>query len=96
MGGEVICCGGAFNSPQVLQVSGIGNAKDLGEVGVKAIHDLPGVGENLQDHLEVYIQYGCKLPVSVQPALTWKAKILTVKDIPEAALVGYGGSDRAP
>ena len=70
--GEVVLCGGAFNSPQVLQVSGIGNAKELGEVGVKAIHDLPGVGENLQDHLEVYVQYGSKQPVSVAPALKYR------------------------
>ena len=69
---EVVLCGGAFNSPQTLQVSGIGNAKELGEVGVKAIHDLPGVGENLQDHLEVYVQYGSKQPVSVAPALKYR------------------------
>ena len=53
-------------------MSGIGNAKELGEVGVKAIHDLPGVGENLQDHLEVYVQYGSKQPVSVAPALKYR------------------------
>src|SRR6478609_7477420 len=69
---EVVLCGGAINSPQTLQISGIGNAKELGEVGVKAIHDLPGVGENLQDHLEVYVQYGSKQPVSVAPALKYK------------------------
>jgi choline dehydrogenase len=69
---EVVLCGGAFNSPQALQVSGVGNAKELGEVGVKAIHDLPGVGENLQDHLEVYVQYGSKKPVSVAPALKYR------------------------
>ena len=72
LSGEVVLCGGAFNSPQVLQVSGIGNAKELGEAGVKAFHDLPGVGENLQDHLEVYVQYGSKKPVSVAPALKYK------------------------
>jgi choline dehydrogenase len=69
---EVVLCGGAFNSPQALQVSGVGNAKELGEVGAKAIHDLPGVGENLQDHLEVYVQYGSKKPVSVAPALKYR------------------------
>jgi choline dehydrogenase len=69
---DVVLCGGAFNSPQVLQVSGIGNAKELEAVGVKAIHDLPGVGENLQDHLEVYVQYGSKKPVSVAPALKYR------------------------
>ena len=55
---EVILCGGAINSPQLLQLSGV---------------DLPGVGENLQDHLEVYVQYAATQPVSVQPALKkWK------------------------
>jgi choline dehydrogenase len=68
---EVILCGGAINSPQLLQLSGIGNAGELERVGVKPIHDLPGVGENLQDHLEVYVQYRCKQPVSVAPALKW-------------------------
>jgi choline dehydrogenase len=69
---EVILCGGAFNSPQLLQLSGIGSADELQRLGIPVTADLPGVGENLQDHLEVYIQYGCKLPVSVQPALKWQ------------------------
>ncbi len=68
-GGEVILCGGAINSPQLLQVSGVGHAGELAALGVDVIHDLPGVGENLQDHLEVYIQYKCRQPVSMQPAL---------------------------
>jgi len=71
-GGEVILCGGAINSPQVLQLSGIGNAAELGALGVDVVHDLPGVGENLQDHLEVYIQHGSKQPVSVAPAMKWR------------------------
>jgi choline dehydrogenase len=66
---EVILCGGAINSPQLLQLSGVGNVRELEAVGVKPVHDLPGVGENLQDHLEVYIQYASKLPVSVAPAM---------------------------
>jgi choline dehydrogenase len=70
--GEVILCGGAINTPQLLQISGVGNADELRKVGVEARHHLPGVGENLQDHLEVYIQYGCKLPVSVAPGLKWR------------------------
>ena len=68
----MILCGGAINSPQLLQVSGVGNARELGAVGVKVLHDLPGVGENLQDHLEVYVQFASKLPVSVAPALQWR------------------------
>jgi choline dehydrogenase len=68
-GGEVILCGGAINSPQLLQLSGVGDAGELRPLGVDVVADLPGVGENLQDHIEVYIQYACKLPVSVAPAL---------------------------
>ncbi len=67
--GNVILCGGAINSPQVLQVSGVGNAEELKKLGIDVVHHLPGVGENLQDHLEVYVQYSCLQPVSVAPAL---------------------------
>jgi choline dehydrogenase len=70
--GEVILCGGAFNTPQLLQLSGVGNAADLQALGIAPVVDLPGVGENLQDHLEVYIQYACTKPVSVAPALLWR------------------------
>ncbi len=66
---EIILCGGAINTPQILQLSGIGNAKELSALGIKVIANLPGVGENLQDHLEVYVQYACKKPVSMQPML---------------------------
>jgi len=70
--GEVILCGGAINSPQVLQLSGVGNADELTALGIDPVHHLPGVGENLQDHLEVYIQYACTQPVSMQPYLKWR------------------------
>lgn len=71
--GEVILCGGAFNSPQLLQLSGIGDADHLRSVGVDPVHHLPGVGENLQDHLEVYVQHSAKQPVSLNPNLKlWK------------------------
>ena len=66
---EVILCGGAFNSPQLLQVSGVGPADVLRAAGVSVLHDLPGVGENMQDHLEVYVQHSCTQPVSMQPNL---------------------------
>jgi choline dehydrogenase len=69
LAGEVILCGGSINTPQLLQLSGVGPAGLLERVGVDVVHDLPGVGENLQDHLEVYVQYGSKQPVSVAPAL---------------------------
>jgi choline dehydrogenase len=68
-GKEIILCGGAINTPQILQLSGIGNAGELANLGIDVVHDLPGVGENLQDHLEVYVQYACKQPVSMQPML---------------------------
>ncbi len=69
---EVICCGGAINSPQLLQVSGVGPASLLREVGIDVVQDLPGVGENLQDHLEVYVQHACAQPVSLTPNVLWR------------------------
>ncbi len=69
--GEVILCGGAINSPQLLQLSGVGDPALLRGLGIDVVQALPGVGENLQDHLEVYVQYACKQPVSMQPALKW-------------------------
>jgi choline dehydrogenase len=72
--GEVILCGGAINTPQILQVSGVGDAAELRPLGVEMVHDLPGVGEHLQDHLEVYVQHACTQPVSVAPYLRWRAR----------------------
>lgn len=69
---EVILCGGAINTPQLMQLSGVGNAAELSALGIDPVHHLPGVGENLQDHLEVYVQYACTQPVSVQPYLKWR------------------------
>jgi choline dehydrogenase len=71
---EVILCGGAINSPQLLQLAGIGNARELEQLGIKVVADLPGVGENLQDHLEVYLQHACKQPVSLGPWLKHRHK----------------------
>ena len=69
--GRVICSGGAINSPQLLQLSGVGPAAELEALDIPVVRDLPGVGENMQDHLEVYVQYACTQPVSVYPALRW-------------------------
>jgi choline dehydrogenase len=69
MGGEVVLCGGAFNSPQLLQLSGVGNAAELQALGIDVVADLPGVGEHMQDHLEVYVQYSCTQPVSIAPGM---------------------------
>lgn len=68
---EVLLCAGAIASPQVLQRSGIGQSTFLKSMDIPVVHDLPGVGENLQDHLEMYLQYRCKKPVSLYPALKW-------------------------
>ena len=71
-GGEIILAGGAINTPQLLQLSGVGRAGDLGALGIPVVADLPGVGAHLQDHLEVYIQYKSLQAVSMQPAATQK------------------------
>jgi len=68
---EVLVCSGAIASPQLLQRSGVGPAALLRDLGIDVVHDLPGVGQNLQDHLEMYLQYACKQPVSLYPALQW-------------------------
>jgi len=73
--GEVILCGGAINTPQLLQLSGVGPAHVLQPLGVPMVADLPGVGANLQDHLEVYVQYACREPVSVNPHIGWLRKL---------------------
>ena len=57
---ELILSGGSINSPQLLMLSGVGDANHLKEKGINVIHDLKGVGKNLQDHLETYIQQECK------------------------------------
>jgi choline dehydrogenase len=66
-GGEIILCGGAINTPQLLQLSGVGAAGELRALGIDVVADLPGVGENLQDHLEVYVQHEAIQPVTVAP-----------------------------
>jgi choline dehydrogenase len=72
----VVLCGGAINTPQLLQLSGVGAARDLVALGIDVRLDLPGVGANLQDHLEVYIQYTCTQPVSMQKYLKQRYKPL--------------------
>lgn len=72
---EVVLAAGAIGSPQILLLSGIGAADHLQEVGVAPRHDLPGVGENLQDHLEIYVQQECLEPITLYGALAPLAKI---------------------
>lgn len=65
---EVILSGGAINSPQLLQLSGIGNPELLTPLGIPVVKALKGVGENLQDHMETYVQYECKQPITLYSA----------------------------
>ena len=71
---EVILCAGSIGSPQLLQLSGVGATADLETAGIKMVHDLPGVGKNLQDHLEFYFQYRCKQPITLNGHLDWYSK----------------------
>lgn len=66
---EVLLCAGAIASPQILQRSGVGPSDLLLGLDIDVVHYLPGVGANLQDHLEMYLQYACTQPVSLYPAL---------------------------
>jgi choline dehydrogenase len=62
---EVVLSGGAINSPQLLLLSGIGDADQLAKLGIEVVADRKGVGENLQDHLEIYVQHACLQPISL-------------------------------
>ena len=73
-GKEVIVCAGAIGSPALLQRSGIGPSDVVREAGIELRHELPGVGENLQDHLEVYLQYRCTQPITLNGKLTLSGK----------------------
>ena len=68
--GDVILAGGAINTPQLLQLSGVGERNHLRGLGIALVHQLNGVGRNLQDHLEVYVQHASREPVSMQPHAT--------------------------
>ena len=72
---EVILAAGSIGSPQLLQLSGIGPGAVLRAAGVEVAHDLPGVGENLQDHLEVYFQFRCRQPITLNAKLGPLAKL---------------------
>ena len=71
---EVILCGGAINSPHLLMLSGIGPAAHLHATGIEVRHDLPGVGQNLQDHFQTRMTYRCRFPVTVNDIMLspWK------------------------
>jgi choline dehydrogenase len=71
---EVILAGGSINSPQLLKLSGVGPAEELRALGIEVVQELPGVGENLQDHLEFYFQVECREPITLYSAMSSLAK----------------------
>ncbi len=73
---EVLLCGGAINSPQILMLSGIGPAEDLGRLGIEVVRSLPGVGRNLHDHLNTSVKYECRQPVTLHGADRFPKKLL--------------------
>ncbi|MEM6727374.1 MAG: GMC family oxidoreductase N-terminal domain-containing protein [Pseudomonadota bacterium] len=75
LGDEVILAGGAFNSPQLLMLSGIGEARELRRHGIAVAHDLPGVGKNLQDHLDLILTFRATAPGTVGTSLRSAAEI---------------------
>ena len=72
---EIILSAGSIGSPHILQVSGVGCRKKLKNTGIQVIHDLPGVGENLQDHLEFNFQYRCKQPITLNGQINLLKKL---------------------
>ena len=62
---EILICGGAFNSPQLLQLSGVGPAELLRQHGIEAVLDAPGVGHDLQDHMQVRVVMRCAKPITL-------------------------------
>ncbi|MCG7529989.1 choline dehydrogenase [Psychrobium sp. MM17-31] len=73
---EVILSAGSVGSPHILQLSGIGDKQTLEQADIAVKHELPGVGQNLQDHLEFYFQFKCKLPISLNGKLDLWNKFL--------------------
>ena len=66
---EVIVSAGSINTPKLLKLSGVGPAAELGEHGIPVVHDLAGVGENLQDHIEFYLQVACTQPITLYSSM---------------------------
>jgi choline dehydrogenase len=95
---EVLLCAGAIQSPQILQLSGIGPAALLKRHGIELVHDLPGVGENLQDHLQVRLIYECTQPITTNDQLnSWLGQVkiglqwLFMRSGPLAVGINQGG-----
>ena len=85
---EVILCAGTVNSPQLLMLSGIGPGDVLKRHGIEAIHELPGVGRNLQDHVDCVLAYACNQSVTLYRNL--RADRL-IRSVAEGMLFGRGG-----
>ncbi|MGI9506669.1 MAG: choline dehydrogenase, partial [Geminicoccaceae bacterium] len=73
---EVVLAAGSVDSPELLMLSGIGPGSHLAEHGIEPLADRPGVGQNLQDHLELYIQQACLKPITLYSKLNWFSKLL--------------------
>jgi choline dehydrogenase len=91
--GEVVLSGGAIGTPQLLQLSGVGDERHLADVGIPLVHHLPGVGESLQDHLAVHVQHKCSQPVSLSPI---RSKVRWPGVVLDAVLFGRGPGTRNP
>lgn len=96
--GEILVSAGAIQSPQLLQLSGIGPARLLTQHGIPVVADRPGVGENLQDHLQIRLIYECKLPITTNDQLrSWFGKFkmglqwLLFRSGPIAVGINQGG-----
>lgn len=74
---EVILSAGAIHSPQILMLSGVGDSSSLGKLNHPVRHFLPGVGQNLQDHVETYVQMSCTKPITLHKRMNWYGKLLT-------------------
>jgi choline dehydrogenase len=72
---EVVLSAGSIGSPHLLQLSGIGSKEVLDKAGIECLHELNGVGENLQDHLEFYFQFKCTQPITLNGELDWWSKL---------------------
>ena len=74
---ELILCAGPINSPQLLKLSGVGPGRELAQFAIAVVHDLPGVGENLQDHLEFYFQLASREPVTLYSHISpWRRALI--------------------
>ena len=91
---EVVIAGGAFHSPQLLQLSGVGPAQLLARTGISVVADLPGVGQNLQDHVQVRVLCRCTEPVTINDILNSPLRLAV--EVARYALFGTGMLSSGP